>query len=123
MDISSSSFASFSVQSSASFLWLEAAASDSLSISARRFSSSAAFFFAFWIRLRRLRSSACSSFFFRYAVFDAVSDSVFRLPKVDESVASVAVATVLQLYAYHAAVARGCSVDQPRNLAKSVTVE
>lgn len=56
-------------------------------------------------------------------VFDAVSDSVFRLPKVDESVASVAVATVLQLYAYHAAVARGCSVDQPRNLAKSVTVE
>jgi glucosamine 6-phosphate synthetase-like amidotransferase/phosphosugar isomerase protein len=29
----------------------------------------------------------------------------------------------LQLLAYHAAVARGCNVDQPRNLAKSVTVE
>jgi len=29
----------------------------------------------------------------------------------------------LQLFAYHAAVARGCNVDQPRNLAKSVTVE
>jgi len=29
----------------------------------------------------------------------------------------------LQLLAYHIAVARGCSVDQPRNLAKSVTVE
>jgi glucosamine--fructose-6-phosphate aminotransferase (isomerizing) len=29
----------------------------------------------------------------------------------------------LQLIAYHVAVARGCDVDQPRNLAKSVTVE
>ena len=29
----------------------------------------------------------------------------------------------LQLFAYHTAVARGCNVDQPRNLAKSVTVE
>jgi glutamine---fructose-6-phosphate transaminase (isomerizing) len=29
----------------------------------------------------------------------------------------------LQLFAYHVAVARGCDVDQPRNLAKSVTVE
>ena len=56
-------------------------------------------------------------------VFDTVCDSVFRLPPMDESVASVAVATALQLYAYHAAVTRGCSVDQPRNLAKSVTVE
>ena len=32
-------------------------------------------------------------------------------------------ATALQLFAYHVAVERGCDVDQPRNLAKSVTVE
>ena len=56
-------------------------------------------------------------------VFDGVSDSVFRLPGMEEDIAPIAVATVLQLYAYHASVARGCPVDQPRNLAKSVTVE
>ena len=55
--------------------------------------------------------------------FDALSDGVFRLPALDEAVAPIAMATALQLYAYHAAVTRGCSVDQPRNLAKSVTVE
>ncbi len=56
-------------------------------------------------------------------VFDAVSEGIFRLPALAEDVAMIAMATVLQLYAYHAAVERGCSVDQPRNLAKSVTVE
>jgi glucosamine--fructose-6-phosphate aminotransferase (isomerizing) len=56
-------------------------------------------------------------------VFDGVADSVFRLPEMEEDIAPIAVAAVLQLYAYHASVARGCPVDQPRNLAKSVTVE
>ena len=56
-------------------------------------------------------------------VFRGVTDEVFHLPKVDEVIAPLVAITVLQLYAYFAAVARGCSVDQPRNLAKSVTVE
>ena len=55
--------------------------------------------------------------------FDGVTDKVFHLPKADEAIAPIIAVTVLQLYAYFAAVARGCSVDQPRNLAKSVTVE
>ena len=45
------------------------------------------------------------------------------LPCVPDSIAPIAAATVFQLFAYHAAVMRGCPVDQPRNLAKSVTVE
>ncbi len=52
-----------------------------------------------------------------------VSDAIFVLPETDPSVAPIAAATALQLFAYHAAVLRGCDVDQPRNLAKSVTVE
>ncbi len=56
-------------------------------------------------------------------IFHAVSDGIFRLPPIEEDIAVLALATALQLYAYHAAVCRGCSVDQPRNLAKSVTVE
>lgn len=54
---------------------------------------------------------------------DALSEAVFHLPPIGEALAPIVTATALQLYAYHAAVARGCAVDQPRNLAKSVTVE
>lgn len=54
---------------------------------------------------------------------DALCEAVFHLPPIEETLASLVTATALQLYAYHAAVARGCAVDQPRNLAKSVTVE
>ncbi|MCQ2386096.1 MAG: SIS domain-containing protein, partial [Clostridia bacterium] len=56
-------------------------------------------------------------------MFEPISETVFHLPDIDERFAFIAEATVLQLFAYYAAVARGCSVDQPRNLAKSVTVE
>lgn len=56
-------------------------------------------------------------------IFEGVADSIFRLPKMHDAISPIAEVTVLQLYAYFAAVARGCSVDQPRNLAKSVTVE
>ena len=56
-------------------------------------------------------------------VFESVSAQVFHLPAVPQAYGALAMATVLQLFAYYAAVARGCSVDQPRNLAKSVTVE
>ena len=48
---------------------------------------------------------------------------VIYVPKIDELFSPLIVALPLQLLAYHIAVKRGCDVDQPRNLAKSVTVE
>jgi glucosamine--fructose-6-phosphate aminotransferase (isomerizing) len=53
----------------------------------------------------------------------AAADQVFELPPTTELLAPVLEAPPLQLLAYHIAVRRGCDVDQPRNLAKSVTVE
>ena len=52
---------------------------------------------------------------------DAFSTVV--LPKVSEFVAPILYAIPVQLLAYHAAVLKGTDIDQPRNLAKSVTVE
>lgn len=49
--------------------------------------------------------------------------AVVELPKVDPFVAPILYTIPVQLIAYHAAVAKGTDVDQPRNLAKSVTVE
>ncbi|MBU1087044.1 MAG: SIS domain-containing protein [Candidatus Omnitrophica bacterium] len=51
------------------------------------------------------------------------SDYVLYIPKVDEFFSPLLVALPLQLLAYYIAVELGCDVDQPRNLAKSVTVE
>lgn len=51
-----------------------------------------------------------------------VSDAI-RLPRTSAYTAPVVTAVALQLFAYHVARARGCEIDQPRNLAKSVTVE
>lgn len=48
---------------------------------------------------------------------------VFFVPFAHELLAPLLQVIPLQLFAYHAAVARGCNIDQPRNLAKSVTVE
>ncbi len=50
-------------------------------------------------------------------------DEIIALPHVDGELTAIAAATAFQLIAYHTAVLRGCDVDQPRNLAKSVTVE
>ncbi|TES87678.1 MAG: glutamine--fructose-6-phosphate transaminase (isomerizing) [Dehalococcoidia bacterium] len=52
-----------------------------------------------------------------------VADSVIVVPKVDPLFSPVVNAVVLQLLAYYAAKERGCPIDFPRNLAKSVTVE
>lgn len=49
--------------------------------------------------------------------------TIIRLPAVDEIIAPILYTIPLQLLAYHAAVLKGTDVDQPRNLAKSVTVE
>src|SRR6185503_3224518 len=51
------------------------------------------------------------------------ADHVLFVPRVPELFAPVVVTPPLQLLAYHVAKLRGCDVDQPRNLAKSVTVE
>jgi glucosamine--fructose-6-phosphate aminotransferase (isomerizing) len=51
------------------------------------------------------------------------SDHVIYLPKVSDLLAPVLTSIPLQMLAYHIAVRRGCDVDQPRNLAKTVTVE
>ncbi|OGW58364.1 MAG: hypothetical protein A3D21_03210 [Nitrospirae bacterium RIFCSPHIGHO2_02_FULL_42_12] len=53
----------------------------------------------------------------------AKADDVVYLPQFDHLLTPVLLAIPLQLFAYHIAVLRGCDVDQPRNLAKSVTVE
>jgi len=52
----------------------------------------------------------------------AVSD-VLTIPKTCAELAPVVTVVALQLFAYHVARIRGCEIDQPRNLAKSVTVE
>jgi len=51
------------------------------------------------------------------------ADDVWWVPDTHEALSSVLAIIPLQLFAYHVAVARGTDVDQPRNLAKSVTVE
>jgi len=48
---------------------------------------------------------------------------VLYVPETLEALSPLLAVVPLQLFAYHTAVARGCNVDQPRNLAKSVTVE
>jgi len=57
------------------------------------------------------------------AVLDPVHDALISLPQVPEILSPLVMVLPLQLLAYHVAVRRGCDVDQPRNLAKSVTVE
>jgi glucosamine--fructose-6-phosphate aminotransferase (isomerizing) len=51
------------------------------------------------------------------------AEHVLFIPQVSEILSAIPATVPLQLLAYHIAKARGCNVDQPRNLAKSVTVE
>jgi glutamine---fructose-6-phosphate transaminase (isomerizing) len=57
------------------------------------------------------------------ALLSPVLDVNLQLPAIHPLLSPVAMVVPLQLLAYHVAVRRGCDVDQPRNLAKSVTVE
>ena len=57
------------------------------------------------------------------AVPDGVADYVVRLDDYDDLLMPLQLIVPLQLFAYYMAVLRGCDVDKPRNLAKSVTVE
>ncbi len=54
---------------------------------------------------------------------DNLADDIIRVPDVEEYLQPLVTAIPLQLLAYQIAVVRGCNVDRPRNLAKSVTVE
>lgn len=56
-------------------------------------------------------------------VEESVADCIIRLPQVDEILMPAVAAVPLQLIAYYTSVLKGCDVDKPRNLAKSVTVE
>ena len=56
-------------------------------------------------------------------VIDGKNDSIIAVPATSPLLMPIVLALPLQLLAYHIAVRRGCDVDQPRNLAKSVTVE
>ena len=53
----------------------------------------------------------------------ALADHTIEIPDVEEELTPLMSVIPLQLLAYHIAIMRGCNVDQPRNLAKSVTVE
>ena len=52
-----------------------------------------------------------------------LADDIIEIPAVEEFLQPIVTVIPLQLLAYHIAVARGCDIDKPRNLAKSVTVE
>ena len=54
---------------------------------------------------------------------DQIADDVIRVPQVPEFLQPIVTIVPLQLLSYHIALLRGCDVDKPRNLAKSVTVE
>ena len=56
-------------------------------------------------------------------VDESLTTNLLRVPKVRDILSPMVTIVPLQLLAYHIAVLRGCDVDKPRNLAKSVTVE
>jgi glucosamine--fructose-6-phosphate aminotransferase (isomerizing) len=56
-------------------------------------------------------------------VIKKMADHTLEVPETHEALAALTTVIPLQLLSYHIAVMRGCNVDQPRNLAKSVTVE
>jgi glucosamine--fructose-6-phosphate aminotransferase (isomerizing) len=56
-------------------------------------------------------------------IIPSMVDHVIEVPATDESLMPLVTVIPLQLLSYYIAVMRGCNIDQPRNLAKSVTVE
>jgi len=56
-------------------------------------------------------------------IVSKIADYVIEVPQTEECLSPLLTVIPLQLLAYHIAVVKGCDVDQPRNLAKSVTVE
>jgi len=60
---------------------------------------------------------------YRNGDLDRLCEFVIRIPNTEEFLSPLLTVVPLQLLSYHIAIMRGCDVDQPRNLAKSVTVE
>ena len=56
-------------------------------------------------------------------VVKGLADHTIEIPETSDQLVPLLSVVPLQLFSYHVAVMRGCNVDQPRNLAKSVTVE
>ncbi|HEY4111008.1 glutamine--fructose-6-phosphate transaminase (isomerizing) [Puia sp.] len=56
-------------------------------------------------------------------IIESMAEDLMRIPETDEIIAPMLSVIPLQLLAYYIGVAKGCDVDKPRNLAKSVTVE
>lgn len=56
-------------------------------------------------------------------VISEIADYTIEIPEVPDCISPVITSIPLQLLAYHIAINKGCNVDMPRNLAKSVTVE
>lgn len=56
-------------------------------------------------------------------IISKTADRVIRIPRIQQCLTPLLTVIPLQLLAYYVAVKKGCNVDQPRNLAKSVTVE
>ncbi len=56
-------------------------------------------------------------------IFEKLGDEVITLPEISDELAPIIFAVATHLFAYYSAKVRGCEIDQPRNLAKSVTVE
>jgi len=56
-------------------------------------------------------------------IISGIADYTIEIPDTAEPLTPLLSVIPLQLLAYHIALMRGCNVDQPRNLAKSVTVE
>ena len=54
---------------------------------------------------------------------NGLADNVIEIPKSHDLLSPILASIPLQLFSFHAAKLRGCNIDQPRNLAKSVTVE
>jgi len=52
-----------------------------------------------------------------------IADHIIEIPESEDALSPLLSSIPLQLLSYHIAVMRNCNVDQPRNLAKSVTVE
>jgi glucosamine--fructose-6-phosphate aminotransferase (isomerizing) len=57
------------------------------------------------------------------ALIESMAEFVIEVPHTHEALMPLLSVVPLQLLSYYIAVMRGCNVDQPRNLAKSVTVE
>ena len=58
-----------------------------------------------------------------FEVSSDVATDILRIPHIDELFMPIPTCCAFQMIAYYTAVLRGCDVDKPRNLAKSVTVE